>query len=253
MVAIIVSCVLGAAALLSFLINFNKKRTVMGVFNKMTVSIFFIAVAFFGVMKNLLPVQGVYNGCDVEVVKYGILILVGLVFGMLGDIYLDQKWVYPDDNDKYLYAGFITFGIGHIFYVTALTVKAGLNFKNLLVAAAIGLVVAVVNLGLEKLTKQNYGKFRPIVTLYTFLVTLTPATALVASVVTASSGNALPFIVFTVGGVLFLLSDIILSPMYFKEGQNTPLNFVLNHVTYYLGQYIFALTIVLFPAFDVMP
>ena len=34
--------------------------------------------------------------------------------------------------------------------------------------------------------------------------------------------------------------------MYFGEGKNTPVNFVLNHVTYYLAQYLIALSVYYF-------
>ena len=53
-----------------------------------------------------------------------------------------------------------------------------------------------------------------------------------------------PYIVFTLAGGLFLISDIILSGQYFGP-RNTPVNFVLNHVTYYIAQYLIALTIIL--------
>lgn len=234
MALIYASCALGAVSLISFLVNFNKKRTVMGVFNKMTVSIFFILTAFFGILQSMDKIG------DPSITKYGLLILVGLVFGMLGDIYLDQKWVYPDDNKKYLYAGFITFGIGHLFYMTAIAVRAQLKPIQVLLGCCVGLVVVIVNVFIEKFTPQDFGEYRPIVMLYTLLVGSTPGVALMAAI--ATHGDP-AFIVFTVGAVFFLISDIILSPMYFSEGKNTPINFVLNHVTYYIGQYMFALSI----------
>lgn len=234
MALVYASCALGAVSLISFLVNFNKKRTVMGVFNKMTVSLFFILTAFFGILHSMDKIG------DPSITKYGLLILVGLVFGMLGDIYLDQKWVYPDDNKKYLYAGFITFGIGHLFYMTAIAVRAQLKLTQVLLGCCVGLVVVIVNVFIEKFTPQDFGEYRPIVMLYTLLVGSTPGVALMAAI--ATHGDP-AFIVFTVGAVFFLISDIILSPMYFSEGKNTPINFVLNHVTYYIGQYMFALSI----------
>ena len=51
-----------------------------------------------------------------------------------------------------------------------------------------------------------------------------------------------------IGGVMFLLSDLILSPMYFgpKEKNNFP-NFFINHLTYYIAQYLLALSIAFLP------
>ena len=234
MAGIYVSCALGAAALVSFLIGYRKKRTVIGVFNKNVASIFFIAVAFFGIIKAL-------GASDIATAKYGLLIMFGLV----------QKWVYPDDMAKYLYAGFIVFLIGHIFYITAvfrrLSEFVKLKPVHFIIAAAIAVAIDIFNLILEKPTKQHYGSYKLIVTVYTFFVAGTLGATATAAIFTYGTEGFVPFLIFAIGAALFLLSDVILSPMYFGDGsKNTPANFVINHLTYYIGQYIFALTVVLF-------
>ena len=220
----------GAAFLVAFLMKCKNERSVGGVFLKNTVSIFFILTAVFGLALN--------PAC----IEYGLFIVSGLVFGMLGDIYLDQKWVYPNDMKKYLYAGFISFGIGHLFYIPGMVRAAGLDLKLLLIPLAAGGVVAAGNLLLEKPMKQNFGEYKVIVTIYGFILAFMAATAVTCAVVTGKTA----FILFAAGGVFFLISDLILSPMYFGEGKNTPVNFVLNHVTYYLAQYLIALSVYYF-------
>ncbi len=217
---------MGALSLLFFLIKCKDKRSVEGVFLKNFASIFFILTAIQGTVSNS------------EHYKYGILIICGLIFGMLGDIYLDQKWVYPDDKKQYLYAGFIAFGFGHLFYIPAMIKMAELELKYLLIPLAVGIIVAIGNLLLEKPMKQNFGEYKVIVTIYGFMLSFMAATAVMCAILTGKTA----FIVFAAGGVLFLISDLILSPMYFGEGKNTPMNFILNHVTYYAGQYLIALT-----------
>lgn len=224
----------GVAFLLAFLVKCKDKRSVGGVFLKNAVSIFFILTAAVGLIQNKTRVE------------YGVLILVGLAFGMLGDIYLDQKWVYPSDMKKYLYAGFVSFGIGHLFYIPAMVRAAGIELKWLLIPVAAGVVVAVGNLLLEKPMKQNFGEYKAIVTVYGFILAFMAATAVTCAVLTGEK----TFFVFAAGGVFFLLSDLILSPMYFGEGKNTPMNFILNHVTYYLGQYLIAFSVSLLPALE---
>ncbi len=244
MAGIYVSLALGAASLVAFLIKCRKQRSVIGVFNKNIVSLFFIATAFFGIIKAI-------DTGNTGMTKYGVIMMFGLVFGMLGDIYLDQKWVYPDDNKKYLYAGFITFLIGHIFYITAVFRKLSefvrLKPVHFIIAAAIAVAIDIFNLILEKPTKQHYGSYKLIVTVYTFFVAGTLGATATAAIFTYGTAGFVPFLIFAIGAALFLLSDVILSPMYFGDGsKNTPANFILNHLTYYIGQYIFALTIVMF-------
>ena len=43
-----------------------------------------------------------------------------------------------------------------------------------------------------------------------------------------------------VGGLLFLLSDLILSGTYFGEGKRRPVDIITNHVSYYAAQFVIA-------------
>ena len=112
------------------------------------------------------------------------------------------------------------------------------------VPVAIGAVIALGNLVLEKPTQQKFGKFKAIVTVYGLILGTMAGTALMAYIKTKQPA----FLVYTIGAVFFLLSDLILSPMYFGEGKNTPVNFVLNHTTYYVGQYMIAFSTFLLAA-----
>lgn len=222
---------IGMCFLIAFMVMCNKKRSVLGVYIKNITSVFFILTA----------VTGAFNNTDLsDVWKYALPIVVGEVFGLMGDVYLDQKWLYPQHNDQYLNMGFISFGIGHFFYMGAMYTHAKFEIKDMLVPLVIGVIVTVVNLALEKPTKQKYGKFFAIVTVYCLILGTMLGTAFWAYIKT----KQVSYLVYTIGAALFLLSDVILSPMYFaiKQDRNTPLNFVLNHTTYYVGQYLIALT-----------
>ncbi len=224
---IYIPVILGAISLVAFMVKCNKQRSVGGVFIKNIVSIFFILTAVLGTYLNG------------EHWQYALTVIVGLAFGMLGDIYLDQKWVYPPDDNKYLAAGFTAFGVGHVFYVAGMYIKAQFEVKDMIIPVIVGVVVAVGNLILEKPMKQDFGKFRPVLVVYGFILALMMGTAFMAAIKTGQTA----FMLYAAGSVFFLLSDLILSPMYFGEGKNTPVNFVLNHLTYYVGQYLIALSI----------
>ena len=220
---------LGMFALIAFMVKCNKQRSVGGVFIKNIASIFFLFTTATAIFYNQ------------DFWKYGVLILIGGIFGMLGDIYLDQKWIYPEHNDNYLNAGFVSFGIGHFFYIGAIFLHLGFGVKDLLVPIIAGVVVAVFTLVTEKPTKCHFGKFKAIVTVYCLIIGTMTGTALWGMIQT---GFSVQYIVFVVAAALFLLSDIILSSMYFGT-KNTPVNFVLNHASYYFAQFMIAFTVFL--------
>ncbi len=224
---------LGAASLVAFMIKCHKQRSVEGVFIKNVVSLFFLMTSITGTLAN--P----------EYWELGISIIAGGIFGMLGDIYLDQKWVYPADNDKYLYAGFTSFGIGHLIYIAGLLHQVDFAGKDFIYPVIISLAVTIGNLILEKPTKQKFGKFKPILIVYVLILAFTMGLSFMAAVKTGYVG----YWVYAIGLVFFLISDIILSPMYFAiaKDKNTPVNFILNHATYYLAQFMIAFSITLLP------
>ncbi len=222
----VITCTLGLIFFLVFTVKCHKQRSVIGVYIKSLTSVCFILTA---ITSGLTQDNSML---------YTSLIVAGGVCGLLGDIYLDQKWLYLEHKDQYLAMGFLSFGIGHLFFLAAIILSAALGIKEILIAAAIGAVISIVNLFLEKPTKQTYGKFKGTLVAYAFILGTVLGMAFVAYLKTKDP----LYLVFTIGAALFLISDIILSPMYFAEGKNTPVNFVLNHTTYYLAQFIIAIT-----------
>ncbi|MBR5438280.1 MAG: lysoplasmalogenase [Clostridia bacterium] len=220
---------LGFISLIAFLVKCNKQRSIGGVFIKNITSLFFL----------FTTATAIYYNQDFW--KYGILILIGGVFGILGDIYLDQKWLYPQHNDSYLNAGFVSFGIGHFFYMGAISLHLGFGIKDFLVPLIAGVGVAAFTLITEKPTKCNFGKFRAIVTVYCLVIGAMAGTTLWGMIQT---GFSVQYIVLVVAAVLFLLSDIVLSSMYFGT-KNTPAFFVINHTTYYFAQFLIAFSVFL--------
>lgn len=222
---------LGAAFLVLFMVKCCKQRSVEGVFIKNIVSLFFLMTSITGTLAN--P----------EYWELGISIIAGGIFGMLGDIYLDQKWVYPEHNDQYLFAGFTCFGVGHLIYIAGLLHQVEFTAKDFIIPAVCSVVVAVGQLILEKPTKQKFGKFKPILVIYCLILPFAMGLAFAAGYKT----QQMAYMIYAIGMVMFLISDIILSPMYFAiaKDKNTPINFILNHGTYYIAQFMIAFSITL--------
>ncbi|MBQ8183734.1 MAG: lysoplasmalogenase [Clostridia bacterium] len=175
----------------------------------------------------------------------GALTVTGACFGLIGDIVLDLKYVYKDDADKYLKTGFMSFLIGHIFYMASMIYAYGAK-PYVLIFTAICFVCGILfALGAEKILKLNYGKFRLITVLYTSVLNST--VGLAVGFLVAEPG--LHTVVFTVGMFLFLISDAILSRTYFspvEKDRKSRLAIVLNHSTYFAAQYLIAVSLMFF-------
>ena len=212
----------GIAAVVVFLVLRVKYGGLKGLYSKAIASFLFLLTALSAAAVN--PGHEVYAG----------LIVFGLVLGLSGDIWLDLKWIYEKDMEKFLNAGFIAFMIGHVFYIGAIYKFAG-NWSVLtaVLPIIISVVVAIGNVIVsEKLLKLKFGKFRTIVGVYTFFLFMTFAML--------NNSFAKQWILMSAGGLLFAFSDAVLSNMYFKEGGNTKANIIINHVSYYAAQFVIA-------------
>lgn len=220
--------VIGVLATAVFLTLRVKRGGIAALYAKAVASLCFIATAVAATNHNR------------SFLGFGSFVTFGLVCGLLGDVWLDLKWIYLQDKDSYLYSGFIFFLIGHISFVAAEYTASPYTKGSIIVSVLAALVFAVIAVNLEKPLKMHYGKFKWIVFLYSFMLALTMTTAMVTAYIT---GFQKMWVVMSIGGLVFLLSDLVLSGMYFGEGKNTKFNIILNHTLYYAAQFTMAATI----------
>ena len=223
----LVFLILGAAALAFYIPEKIRGYTVKAVLIKSIVSLLFIAVA-------------VFAGSGARLAPY---ITIGLVLGLLGDIWLDLKYVFPKHDDVFTYAGFAVFGVGHIAYVTGLLLQYG---GGLFLAASFALAAAAAAaVGLmEKPLKLSYGKMKPVVIAYGF--TLFSTVFVSGGLLLKTGGKALWFIF--IGSILFAASDLVLSGTYFGKGKDRPVDIICNYLLYYAGQFLIAYSLVFLKA-----
>ena len=126
--------------------------SVKAVLLKSVVSVLFITVAVLG---WYLSNKGIL----------GIFVIIWLTFGLLGDIWLDLKYVFRDYDDQFTYAGFASFGIGHILYIVGLLSQymSGTRLTFIIIPLILGTLLSLCNAVLEKPMKLHYGKMKGIV------------------------------------------------------------------------------------------
>ena len=225
-----IALALGIVATIAFLVKRVKEGGVKAAMLKAFASTLFIVTG----------VAAAATVIGADKFSFSLFVVMGLVMGLMGDIWLDLKWVYPEANDTYTFAGFGSFMIGHFFYLAGLFIHYADFTKPLyiVVPAIIALLLGGGVVILEKPMKMVYGKFKAITGVYGFVLGF--MTFLSGSLALMHNFKEMTLNFMFVGGVLFLLSDLILSGTYFGEGKRRPVDIVTNHVSYYAAQFVIA-------------
>ena len=170
------------------------------------------------------------------------LLIIGLLFGLLGDIWLDLKFVYPDEDTIYTYAGFIVFAAGHILYIAALLLNYADFSRPLyfIIPVVIAVIASIGNVMLGPVTKLDFGKFKGITAFYGAI--LFSMTLISGSLALMRGWQVTTLNMMFIGGIFFLISDLVLSGTYFG-GKERPVDIILNYITYYGAQFVIALSI----------
>jgi uncharacterized membrane protein YhhN len=225
---------LGIVSLGIFICLRVKKGGIPALLAKAVTSIFFMATALTGLLR-----QG-------TVLTWGVPIILGLLFGLVGDIILDARVVYPKDEDTWQWAGMVAFLIGHILFLIAIFTHmppVGNWFWGIVLIPAAGAIIAAcINTFAGPKMGLNYGQFKPICLAYAavglFLVLFTIAVAIF-------SGGQTRWVIMAVGAFLFIASDMILSQQYFGPSVNlaNPAFVIPNFITYYAAQFLIAVSV----------
>ena len=220
---------LGAAALTLFLIARDRKGSVQALLIKALTSFLFISLAFTSFMINPNP----------GVATYAMLIMMGLVCGLIGDIVLDLKIMYKESSSLYQHGGMLAFLIGHLYYLAALLIYFGFNWMPLLIALVLALIIGLVS---KFILKFNFAEHTVDTYAYSFILSYMMTQACYAAI---TQGFTTCTVLLAAGAILFLLSDLVLVMTYYDNKDSRPY-IVVNHALYYAAQYAIALSILYF-------
>ncbi len=230
----LIYCILLAAGAILLAVYIRQKikaYSVKAVLIKSVVSVLFLAVAVYGWF---------FSAKDGSVQPIGVFVILGLLFGLLGDIWLDLKYVFPQEDALFTRAGIGVFGVGHILFAAGLLTRYYLGGKPLYIV--IPLVIAALgsagNLLLEKKMKLDFGDLKPMLGAYGFLLFF--MLLLAGSLALLNGFKVVTLDLFFIGGVLFAISDMILNGTYFGEGKERPVDLATNYLTYYGAQFLIA-------------
>ena len=201
----------GIVSAIAFIWERTKRGGVRALLLKAFTSVMFVACGAVG------AVEAAGSGNS----HFALMVLMGLVFGLMGDIWLDLKWVYQEDNDTYTFAGFGSFIIGHLMFITAVILKYANNSKLIYICLLYTSDAAVF---------------------YTFIVSF--MAFLCGGLALMNDFKIFSLNMMFAGGIFFALSDLILSGTYFGVGKRRPIDIITNHGTYYAAQFLIASSLI---------
>lgn len=216
-----------AIILLIFYIIFKcKNYDLKELFLKISISFLFVLLALVVSYKS--------NKFNV----FNLLIIIGLLLGLLGDIFLDLKYIDTTRTKGYTYGGFISFGIGHILFIIAMLLMYGTSIPFIILAIILTIILSIATILLEKPLKLKYGEYKIISFLYALCLFGSLSFSLFLNISNRFQITSLNMLF--IGFVLFVISDLVLSGTFFGENKERPIDFILNYITYYGAQFTIA-------------
>ena len=177
-------------------------------------------------------------------------VLLGLVFGCLGDIVIALEPFIKDNEKKKKHntiavtCGGVLFFFGHLLYIVAFLKELSIT-KAFIPVLYFSIVGGVVGLGFLTflLTKIRMGKFTVPILFYAIAITSMFALS-VNIAITNTTGGLLFKIIMFVAPLFFVISDTTIVLRFFnKEKYGTYPIRIVNLGTYFIAQMLFGLAI----------
>lgn len=203
----------------------RKGKSFEGMVCKFFSSFGFMAIAFIGF------------GISRQNPKYFALVVFGLLFGLGGDVFLGIKEIAPKYKNKLIAIGTLSFLICHIFYLSSFAVALP-KFSIIPALVALALTAAGA-IGMKIVKMQLKTPMYIGIVVYLFVLTLCATVCAHVYITTRNSS----FLIALIASLLLLVSDIILSFVYFTPIKKKNKLVTAELATYYLGQILMAVTV----------
>lgn len=202
-----------------YFLTFKLRADGKYVFWKTLTSLGFFTLSLFAYSATIEPM-------------YYWLIIIGLGLGVAGDYFLAMQYHQPKKKQLFFILGLGAFAMGHIAYSAAFYDANSLHPIWIIIVSVIlaGITVAM----LIKLNLQ-FQNMLPAVLFYCTVIYFMEIQALCL----LSQPN-MALIVVNIGTLLFVISDLILSFVYFHDMDTVKMN-RLNLVFYYIAQILIAM------------
>ena len=206
--------VLAVLVSLGFVLSWSAKRPLFSFWFKGVATVFVIALCGIAMFVN--------TGITIS----SIFIVIALGFCLLGDLTLALlELLDATKKDNVITFGMFSFGLAQICFIIAMSLSVGFMPFAILGGIAFAGIVFLMS----KPLKLNFGKCLIPTLVYSFLVSTSLFSAITLMVLSGFTGAG---IILTIAFASFIISDLILSQIYFGQGNKAPL-YIPNLATYY--------------------
>lgn len=175
---------------------------------------------------------------------FKLFVLLGLIFGLLGDVFLGFKYITAKTKKLWILLGLFVFSFGHICYIAGVFVEYYIpgNVLYLILPFITALVIGAIYMFVaSKMGVKFGGSMLPFAIYYLFCLTTMVSSAFYMALL--HKFNIINVILFFVGAVCFGVSDFMLTGAYFKKGQRSKTYMAVYSIFYYIAQFMIAFSI----------
>lgn len=180
------------------------------------------ASAVFVIIGIVNLIYAILNKADL---KFPIIMMIGLVFAMLGDIILNIHFI----------AGAALFGVGHVFFLIAYNFLNKFSWKDIVCSLVI-FIPSMLFIVLAPIFDFNGIVMEIVAVVYAFIISFMVGKAISNLIQKRSLIN----IIITIGSVLFFLSDLMLLLGNFAS---LPVVGIICLVLYYPAEFLLAFSL----------
>lgn len=218
-IALIIACLL----IMSIFIYFEKKEK------------YVLAVVLKGLASLMFVLLGMV--CSIQVFDYQFInrVQIGLILGLIADVLLNLRFVFKKFGKIVFLIGILVFLSGHILYLCALVPMC----NNIVLPIVVGIVLTAIILKWIFSCIEAQKAFKIFGVFYIGAIVIMNAMA-VSNLI---SNPIKPNIIFLIGAISFLISDIVLILNTFGKESKFSLR-ITNLSLYYVGQLLIALSLV---------
>ena len=213
-------------AIMSIFIYFEKKEK------------YVLAVVLKGLASLMFVLLGFFCSRATGNTQFNSLVRTGLILGLIADILLNLRFVFKKKGKVVFLVGILVFLSGHIVYLCALIPTV----KKVIIPLIVGIVLTAITIKWIFTQIEAAKAFKIFGIFYIGAIVIMNCFA-VANLIQDPSNQR--YIIFVIGAISFLISDIILILNTFGKTTKFSLR-IANLSLYYIGQLLIALSM-LFP------